>query len=82
MQKDEGLHEFIRRAYYELDRVEAVAEQHRRWHTHLDQRSAECFICTLAYLARCYLRVLSDYAGSPAEHQVDSGFVEESEPSA
>lgn len=69
MQQGEGLAEFCRRAHYELDRVESVAEQHRRWHTHVDQRSAECFVCTLGYLARCYLKVLEDYMGPTAEVQ-------------
>lgn len=66
-QQGEGLAEYCRRAHYELDRVESVAEQHCRWHTHLDARSAECFICTLGYLARCYLRMLEQYGAIPNE---------------
>lgn len=59
----EGLRDYIRRAGYELDRLDAVAEQHRRWHTHLDSKSAECFVCAYQHLSRCYVRMLADYGG-------------------
>lgn len=63
----ESLTEYLRRAGYELDRLDAIAEQHRRWHTHLDTRSAECFICAYQHLSRCYLRVLADYGRVEAD---------------
>lgn len=62
-QDGEGLSDYVRRASYELDRLDAIAEQHRRWHTHTDERTAECFICAYQHLARCYIGVLRDYGG-------------------
>lgn len=82
MQAGESLSEYTRRAHYELDRVEAVLERHRRWHTHLDERTAECPICTISYLARSYLRVLEQYGAVASEHQSDSRDVVDVEPSA
>lgn len=63
----ETLAEYVRRQHYELQRIDAIADQHRRWHTHTDNGSTECFICAYGHLARCYLKTLADYGNIPTE---------------
>jgi len=70
--------EYVRRAGYEIERIEALLERHIMWWTHKNLTAAECPICAIFVVSRGLVR---DYEGmlggdvteQPGDDESDEG---------